>query len=206
VVAPPPPVAYLAGQKLYAGRGLTSVLPSLDFETYSEAGYTWDFETNKWVVPDGARFKGIKAVGSMAYLEHPTAKVLKLSYDLKDGLGMRRWEPGMPNPQELFNHIANGGLLSGWNVSFEYWVWNIVCTKLYGWPPLDGKLLRCTMAKSRAFAMPGSLEDAGHVIGSVAQKDKRGKALLDRFSVPRNPTKGNPNRRITLEEDPLGSE
>lgn len=198
MIAPPPvPSALPAGYRLVAGMGEATVLPDLDFETYSEAGYVWGESEGKWTALPGASNgkKGLGIVGAAVYSTHPTADVLSLAYDLKDGNGPRIWRPGMLPPVRLFAHIAAGGLLEAWNSGFEHWIWNHVCVPKYGWPPLPQAQLRCAMAKARAHALPGALEKAGEVLGATQQKDPRGTRLLQKFSVPRNPTKGNPSRR-----------
>lgn len=202
IVAPPPPAvtSLPSGHQLVAGAGVSTVLPDLDFETYSEAGYVWSGDT--WVAPQGAKEKGLKVVGLRAYAEHPTTEVLSLAYDLKDGRGKRLWVPGLPNPTELFEHLQRGGLLAAWNMPFEETIWNLVCTKRYGWPLLPASQLRCDMAKSRAFALPGSLGKAGEVLGISDGKDKDGKRLLNKFSVPRKPTKKDSRLRIHPSDDP----
>jgi DNA polymerase len=110
----------------------------------------------------------------------------------------------MPPPDDLLRYVMGGGLLAGWNTAFEWWIWNCVCVRKYGWPPLNVFQLRCSMAKSRAAGLPGKLEAAGEVTGVDVQKDKRGKSLLDKFSVPREPTLKDRRRRIRPEEDPEG--
>lgn len=199
-LAPPPPrfEDLTAGAKLVAGLGFSTVLPSFDFETYSEAGYLWDALKNKWAALPGApsNRKGLPIVGAAAYAEHESTEVVCLSYDLRDGRGKRHWHPGMPNPVELFEHLARGGVLSGWNVSFEQWIWNKVCTRRYGWPVISPLSLIDTMAKARSHALPGSLEECGRVLNLQHQKDPEGDRLMKKFSMPQNPTKKDPRRRI----------
>lgn len=189
------------GTPLRAGMGTATVMADLDFETYSDAGYVWNETTRKWCALPGApgNKKGLGIVGAATYAEHPSTCVLSLAYDLKDGRGQRYWVPGMPNPQELFDFLAAGNLIEAWNVGFEYWIWEKVCTRLYGWPPLPVPQLRCAMAKARAFALPGKLEKAGAVLKLAQQKDKEGDRLLKKFSMPRNPTAKDQRRRIPLE-------
>lgn len=204
IPAPPPAVTDLpAGAQLRAGLAFSTVLPDCDFETYSEAGYVWDAEANRWTcepnAPQGK--KGLGVIGLQRYAEHPSTEVVSFKYDLKDGRGRRMWMPGMAVPVDLFEYVGRGGPLEAWNSGFEHRIWNLVCVRRYGWPPLPQTQLRCAMAKARAWAMPPSLEDAGRVLGIEHQKDKEGKRLLDKFSVPRNPTKADPRRRITVLED-----
>jgi DNA polymerase len=179
--------------------GYSTVLPDMDFEAYSEAGFVW--ADGKWVAPEGATKKGIGAVGSAVYAQHPSTEVLSLAYNLKDGKGDRLWVPGCPPPTDLFGHLANGGLIEAWNCAFEYHIWNEVCVKRYGWPALDYMRMRDAMAKARAFALPGALGKAAEVLNAPVQKLEEGKRLLNKFSMPRKPTKKNPALRIRPEED-----
>ena len=204
---PPPRLADLpAGTRLVAGMGYATILPDMDFETYSEAGFLWDAERQKWHGPPRASQgkKGLFVVGAARYAEHPTTEVLSLAYDLKDGRGKRHWKPGDAPPHDLFDHIARGGLIEAWNVMFERLIWEHVCVRKMGWPPIPPAQYRCAMAKARAHALPGALAMAAPVVGASARKDPAGKRLLDKFSVPRNPTKGDARLRRDVATDPEG--
>lgn len=190
------------GTKLKAGMGETTVLADLDFETYSEAGYIWDEVTRKYKAPPNATKKGLPVIGAAKYAEHHSTEVLCCAYDLKDGKGKRLWTPNQPPPHDLFEYLANGGLLEAWNVSFERWIWTKVCQRRYGWPPVAMSQWRDAAAKSVAHALPKSLDPAGEVMNIVHKKLKDGWRLLTKFSMPRNPTKNDPRRRIQLHEDP----
>ena len=101
-IAPPVPVWQLpAGTTMRAALYHTTVLPDLDFETYSEAGYVWDAGRMKWGCLRGTDKKGLGVVGAQVYAEHPSTEVLSLYYDLKDG---RR-----PAPLVAHGRIAAGG-------------------------------------------------------------------------------------------------
>lgn len=203
------------GTKLKAGLGESTVVADFDFETYSTAGFIWDDIVKKWQCPLGASKKGLGVVGTVNYTEHPDAEVLCLAYDLKDGKGRRLWTPvdailksqGKPHnenntmPFDLIFHIRYGGLLEAWNISFEYWVWTNICIPRYGFPPLQIKNLRCAQAKARAFSLPGSLAEAGVALDIIKQKDKRGKTLITKFCIPRNPTKNNFQLRNTVADE-----
>jgi len=208
VIPPPPSLESLPyGTQLVAGCGVSTVIADMDFETYCEAGFVWDptggkLELGSWGLLHGARFKGLSTVGAAAYAEHPTCEVLCLAYDLKDGRGRRHWRPGLPPPTELFEHLAAGRLIEAHNAAFEAWVWSRVCVPRYGWPPLQLGQVRDSMAKARAHALPGALGDLSSVLDLEHGKDRAGSALLGVFSVPRNPTKTDPRRRITPAEDP----
>lgn len=194
---------YRAGQQFYAGMGVSTILPDCDFETFSQAGFLWNFAENKWKKPEGAppQKKGLEIVGGGNYACDPTAEVLSFKYDLKDGRGPQWWKPGLPNPVDLFAWIAAGGLLEAHYSTFEHWCWEHICVPKYGWPHLPLEQLRCSMAKSRAHALPGKLAEVGAVLNIVNQKDPIGKRLIDKFTMPRNPTKKDPRLRIRPEED-----
>jgi len=81
-------------------------------------------------------------------------------------------------------------------VTFEFWIWNMVCAPRYGWPPLPLDQCRCDMSRSRRFSLPGALGKAAAVLGT-AEKDKRGTQLIQRLTRPHTPTKNRPAHRWT---------
>lgn len=192
-------------KKTRAGYGYSTEFPDMDFETYSEAGYRWVPELQKWksVMRSTSSNppRGIAAVGAPMYAEHPTCEVLSLAYNLKDGLGHRLWVPGMPPPTDLFDHIKSGGIIEAWNSAFEFHVWHNVCHKRMGWIELPLQQLRDAAAKSRAFSLPGALAKAAKAIGAENQKITDGTRLLNKFSVPRNPSKNDGRTRIFPMDD-----
>lgn len=195
---------FLRGQRIKALCGEATVLPDIDFETYSEAGYLWSESLGKWQAFDGApqNKKGLRVVGLDNYAKHPSTEVLMLSYDLKDGQPARQWVPGMPPPQDLFGYLQAGGLIEAHNVAFEWRIWEHVCRKRMGWPELRPEQVRCSMAKSRAACYPGGLDLVAKVCGSPVQKDPAGGPLMKFFSNPRNPTKKDARRRNLPQDDP----
>lgn len=190
---------------LPVGLGFTQLLPDLDFESFSLAGQVWDANKQKWVrlpgVSSGTK-RGLPSVGVAAYATHPSTEVLSLAYDLTlDGSGDQIWTPDLPPPYDLHEYLASGGLIEAHNSMFEWWIWNYVCVRRYGWPRLNQRSLRCSMGKARAFGLPGGLDPLGEVLKLDIQKDKRGKALLDKFSVPQNPSKKDARLRHLMSED-----
>ena len=189
------------GEQVAAGHSVSTVLASCDFETYSEAGFRFDSERQRWVALKKGK-PGIKGVGAWAYTAHPSAEVSVFRYDLKDGYGLRYWAPGLPNPQPLFDHLARGGLLEAWNSFFEWCVWTNVCVPRYGWPALNLLQVRDAAAKSGSWTMPRKLEDTADILGTPIRKDKEGKQIMLRVSKPRSPTKHDKRLRYTREDSP----
>jgi len=218
----------LNGQIIELGPFIATVLPEHDYETYSEAGYRWVDPPQpgewKWKAPTKRKAgewiwkpafgwweslpglsdqnRGLKAVGTVNYVLHPSFRVLCYAYDLKDGKGRRRWKPGEPPPHDLIAHVAGGGILEAWNTMFEWRVWNLHCVPKFGWPELKIEQLRCCMAKARASAYPGAMEDAGNVLRLVTPKDVEGAAIMRTLTKPKNPTAKDPDIRWTPETKP----
>lgn len=177
---------------------------TLDFETYSEAGYTFNETTQKWVSCVNTAPHGLGAVGASVYTEHETAEVLSLAYDIHgDGIGCRLWVPGCPLPSDIFDHIAAGGLCHAANSMFEFLVWQNIAAARMGWPPLPLSQLRCTLSKGRAVSMPGALGPLADVLQTDIRKGKDGTRLITKFCKPRNPTKHNPDKRLDPAADPV---
>lgn len=177
-----------AGTQIAIGFGHTTILPDFDFETYSEAGYVLDHATGKvrGIGPQGKG--GLPVVGTPVYAEHPSTEIICLYYDLKDGRGRRGWFPGTPEPTDLLQHIAAAGPIEAHNITFEFWIWNMICVRRYGWPVLSLGQSFCSMAKARRFALPGALGNLAAVLGT-APKDKRGGQLIQQLCRPNNTTK-----------------
>ena len=191
----------IAGDKVEAGTAFATLLPSMDFETYSEAGYYFDEDANKWQSITTSPPYGLRAVGASVYSEHPSTEILSLAYNLEDEQGARIWIPGMEPPEELFEHFAKSGIIEAWNSGFEYLIWKNVCFARMNWPPLSLYQLRDAMAKGNAYSLPGELARAATAINATHLKIDDGKRLINKFSKPRKPTKKDPRRRIRPEED-----
>ena len=187
--------------QIAAGPGVSTILPDMDFETYSEAGYYWDGPAERWRGVT-KQLPGLSAVGAAVYSEHPSTEILSFAYDLKQGAGPQLWRPGMPPPTDLFEHLYSGEPIEAWNVSFEYFIWTNVCTAHMGWPALPPQQLRCAMSKARAWSIPGKLEKAALVLNAPEQKDKKGDLLIRQLCVPRSPTKLDKRLRYIYPDSP----
>ena len=193
----PDPSMFPAGHQFPVVLGHSTVLPSMDFETYSEAGFTIGDKVRGM---GGQGKGGLPVVGTPQYAAHPSTEILCLYYDLKDGKGRRGWLPGTPNPTDLLDHIASGGPIAAWNITFEFWVWNMVGVRKLGWPPLQLEQCYCDMAKARRHSLPGALGNCSPVLGTF-EKDKAGKNLIQKLTRPHTPTKNRPAHRRTPATD-----
>lgn len=177
---------------------------SIDFEGYSEAGYRWDADANKWARLPGCREYGLPAVGAAVYAEHPSTELLCMSYWLPGNPTVNRWLPGNPFPADLRAWVESGRPIKAHNVMFERLMWHHVAVPNHGFPPVHPSQWRCSSATARANGLPGSLDNLGDALLTDVRKDKRGKELIKRFCVPRNPTKTDVRRRILPTDDVEG--
>lgn len=171
---------------------------TIDFETYSEAGYQLALDKGQIKVKALGGKGGLPEVGLHNYVQHPSFKVICLHWR-NDTQGL--WVHGDPPPRELLTRVARGESVEAQNAGFEFVVWNEYCVKVLGWPPLLLSQLYCSAAKCRRFSLPGSLGEAAKVMGGV-QKDKRGEALIRKLTRPHTPTKTRPEFAWTPETAP----
>lgn len=157
----------------------------LDFETFSEAD--------------------LKKVGSYAYAEHPTTEVLICTYafddepvqvwDCTDGSDMpgdlHRALRRLAKPNSRIKMVWHNGGLFDRLIMKHCWGFDI---------PVSNTI--DTMIWAFRHALPGSLDALCEVLGVSADnaKDKRGKALIQRFSKPT--PKNYKIRRYTAETHP----
>ena len=189
------------GDQIQAGCELSTVLASCDFETYSEAGFTFHPGADRWTATQRGK-PGLKSVGAWVYSAHPSAEVLTFVYDLKNGAGPRLWYPGLENPADLFEHIARGGLVEAVNSFFEFCIWSNVCTRLYGWPALPLASVRDVAAKASAWSLPRHLGALCDVLDTPVKKSADGKNIMLRVSKPRSVTQKDKRLRYTRADAP----
>ncbi len=155
---------------------------------------TVDFETRS--------FLDVRKVGAWRYAEEPTTEILCLAYKLGDGRS-KLWAPPLPFPQEVIDHIEAGGIFEAHNVQFERAIWYHLLTRgrhmtvagIKSAPPVAMPMKwRDSMAVCAYRAIPMGLDKAGAALALPIQKDKRGKYLLQTLSMPKGPTKAEPDR------------
>jgi DNA polymerase len=135
-----------------------------------------DFETRSTV--------DLRKAGVNVYVEDPTTDVWCLSYGTKPNQ-IDTWVPDQYHPDALANHVATGGLVSGWNVAFELAVWNRILVPYYGFPALDHRQCIDTQAMAQARGFPAALGECADAMRLPVQKDKKGQALMMRMCRPR---------------------
>lgn len=153
---------------------------ALDYETWSEVN--------------------LLDVGGSVYAKHPSTEVLMAAYSFNHG-PIKQWIPaeGQPIPAELDEALVDPEVQKwAWNAKFEMGITKALVTDV------DVRQWRCTMIQAMHCSLPGKLEKAGEIIGLTMdqQKDRRGKTLMRKFSIPRKPTKNKPNIRTFFYDEP----
>ncbi len=144
----------------------------------------------------------LRKAGVHAYARDPSTRVLCMSYQFK-GEPVQNWRPGQPFPLRVIDHVLRGGRVQGWNVTFEWVIWNIVLTRMVpGLPELSLAQLSDTMARASYWGLPLSLDQAGKALGLGVLKDEAGHKLMMQMNKPRK--RGTPGTPSTWwhETDP----
>jgi DNA polymerase len=121
--------------------------------------------------------------GVYVYAESPHADVLMAAYQIGDG-EIRTWLRGEPCPDDLRASVEAGDQIAAFNSAFERVMWWRVLTPKYGWPKPRLEQFVCTAVTAAAMSLPRSLERLGAALDLAVQKDKKGKALIKRHSIP----------------------
>jgi DNA polymerase len=91
--------------------------------------------------------------------------------------------------EELFDWIADGGLVEAHNVWFEYCIWQNILVARHGWPAMPLEQWRCSAAKAAAHALPRALKDAGAALKLALTKDVEGSKVMKKMAKPRKSRK-----------------
>lgn len=137
-----------------------------------------DFETRSAV--------DLRKAGAHVYAEHKDTNVWCMGWCLDDN-EVSIWVPGdrFPFMDQGFKPWLPPIAVVAHNASFELAIWNRLMVPRYGWPPLDPRQVRCTMAAAYAMALPGGLDDAAAAVGLDVRKDAEGSRLMMQMARPR---------------------
>lgn len=142
----------------------------------------------------------LKKTGAYVYFDDPTTDLWCACYAFDDG-SVETWVPGEPCPDDVRQHIENGGRLVAHNAAFERLCFNKVLGPRHGWPVPDLEQWYCTTAMCLALALPAGLEDACAVVQAPVQKDAKGARTMKQMAKPRRPRKGEPTDKLLWWDD-----
>lgn len=151
-----------------------------------------DFETRSQV-------DLIKA-GMAAYAEDRSTTVLCLGWELDGKTGL--WKPGDKFPEAVATAISKVEPALGWNVGFEWYIWNYVLIHMADVPTLSIDQCHDIAAWARAMSFPAALDKACHAMRLPVQKDMEGRRIMLRLCKPIPPKKGQDPDKIYYDNDP----
>lgn len=129
----------------------------------------------------------LRKTGAHLYSIHPTTDIICLAWAIGDGpVQICRHLEGLDAaPVELFQAIMQGVTVCAHNAQFEKVIWNNVCNKKYGWPPLPVEQLDCTMVRAYSMGLMGALENTAPCLGIPHKKDMAGHRVMLQLAKPR---------------------
>jgi DNA polymerase bacteriophage-type len=140
-----------------------SVLMSTDLETISEAP--------------------LEKVQAAGYLNHASTRCIFVGYHVIGQLGRPQlWCEGDPVPYAIKGHIANGGLMTGWNcIQFDRIAWKLLLVPL-GFPEVPDDNWRDSMHLAAAANLPRSLDGCAKAVGLQFENDLKDKQRIKRVT------------------------
>lgn len=156
----------------------------VDFETYSEAD--------------------LRSYGAYRYASDPSTEVLIFAIARNDEppLVLDKLDTFGENSKVLAlvkEALESKALIYAHNAQFEAAIFKYKFADK-NTPALEQ--WRCTAAMARRAAIPSSLDGVGEFLKLDTTKDKEGKRLINKFSIPRKPTKKDTRTRILPQDDP----
>jgi len=137
----------------------------------------------------------IKAVGAFRYAEDPSTEIVCAAIARDDEQPLLWVNPkfefddmyecrSSPGVEELLKEMNESNApVYAHNSPFEHSITNH-CPNNH-WFRIGINRWRCTAAMARRAAIPASLEKAAETLGLAEQKDRRGKSLITKFSIPK---------------------
>lgn len=138
----------------------------------------WDCETRSTV--------DLRKAGVYVYAAHPTTEVLTIGFSLNDN-GPVWFMPGDGSMAEdqFKRALAQADRVAAHNAGFERRMLTDILAPRFDYPLVPLQRWDCTAARAAIQALPRSLDGALRALGTAAQKDKEGHALMLRMCKPR---------------------
>jgi DNA polymerase len=140
----------------------------------------------------------LKKVGIYRYIEDPRTHILCFAASY-NGFRNVFYDP-KEIPDWLFYALADDSVpVHAHNATVERLIIQRICTPEHGWPRVKTRRFRCSAARARRLALPGSLDKLGDALGLHTKKDKDGTLVMRRLS---RPIKQDPVQGFIYDNDP----
>lgn len=126
----------------------------------------------------------LKECGADVYGRHESTGVWCLCYAIDDE-PVQIWILGEPCPYDILIALEDNYRVVAHNISFEWALWEFVLHKKYGWPKLKIENCDCTMVRSYAMSLPGSLDGSSKSLKLKHEKDAKANRIMLQLSQPR---------------------
>jgi DNA polymerase len=134
----------------------------------------------------------LELVGTRAYVEHASTRILLLAYAIGDE-PVQVWRPSDDSDTELltdlYRAIVAGYRVVAHNFQFDRAVWDELML-LYGAPDIPLERWDCTAFRARLARLPASLGECALALGLEVQKDTAGRRFMR--SLTRRDLEANP--------------
>lgn len=117
------------------------------------------------------------------YTSDESTLILCMSYGFLDGEGTLWW-PGDELPDEVINHIEDGGLIAASNARFDREIWQNVGENDHNFPRTENDQWICTQAQARVSGLPSALDKSARALGIKQRKSASGTRLISKCCVP----------------------
>jgi DNA polymerase len=107
----------------------------------------------------------LSEVGVYRYVEHPSTRILCMSYTLPGAPEPVVWYPGQPLKQDLVFYVITRRMLCAWNDAFERTVWNSIGVRDHGFPPTLQEQWHNPQALAMQRNLPASLDGTAAALG-----------------------------------------
>ena len=125
--------------------------------------------------------------GADNYAQDPTTEVLCCGFKFFPCGTEFQYDRHLRRPltPEITAKLLECDLYMAHNARFDQSIWECVAVEDDGFPELDQDKWYCTSAQARVNALPASLEKVARATTGKHQKDRKGGALIRKFSIPR---------------------
>lgn len=123
------------------------------------------------------------SISDPTYTSSSTTDIICMSWGFRGQKGYLWWA-GDPIPEEIIEHVEDGGMIGASNAEFDEEIWSYIGVEDYGFPETKLEQWFCTQAQARVAGLPSSLDNSAKALGLKVRKDRRGTELIKLCCIP----------------------